>query len=105
MYLCIRLPYIKEIERPNKIENSDKEIRKLKDIIALLSAEHDVTGDALREMRELTSDYTLPLDVCQSFEELYEHLQDVEDDLHTHIHLENTILFPRVVVLINSQLK
>lgn len=95
-------PYIKELEASKKNKNPKAETSKFKKIIDLLSAEHDVTGDALSDMRELTSDYVLPLDACKSFEELYEHMQAVEDDLHKHIHLENTILFPRVIVLINS---
>lgn len=95
-------PYIKELEASETSKKPNIETDKFKKIIDLLSAEHDVAGDALYEMRELTSDYVLPLDACKSFEELYEHLQAVEDDLHKHIHLENTILFPRVIVLINS---
>lgn len=95
-------PYIKELESSKKSKKPKIETEKFKKIIDLLSSEHDVTGDALSEMRELTTDYALPLDACKSFEELYEHLQAVEEDLHKHVHLENTILFPRVVVLINS---
>lgn len=95
-------PYIKELEASTKAKKPKIETEKFKKIIDLLSAEHETTGDALLEMRELTSDYSLPLDACESFKELYERMQAVEDDLHKHIHLENTILFPRVVVLINS---
>lgn len=98
----ILFPYIKELEATAKHKKPNIETKIFKKIINLLSAEHDVTGDALSEMRELTSDYVLPLDTCKSFEELYEHMQAIEDDLHKHIHLENTVLFPRVIVLINS---
>lgn len=98
----VLFPYILELEKSKKHKKPNMETKKFKKIIDLLSAEHDVAGDALAEMRELTSDYVLPLDACKSFEELYEHLQALEDDLHKHVHLENTILFPRVVVLINS---
>lgn len=98
----ILFPYIIELEKSKKSKKPIIETKKFKKIIDLLSAEHDVAGDALSEMRELTSDYVLPLDACKSFEELYEHLQALEDDLHKHVHLENTVLFPRVVVLINS---
>lgn len=95
-------PYIKEQEASTNKKKASIETKKFKKIINLLSAEHDVTGDTLYEIRELTSDYKLPLDACKSFEELYEHLQAIEEDLHKHIHLENTILFPRIIVLINS---
>lgn len=98
----VLFPYIKELETSKKGKKPNIETKKFKKIIDILSAEHEVTGDSLCEIRELTSDYVLPLDACKSFEELYEHLQAIEDDLHKHIHLENTVLFPRVIVLINS---
>lgn len=59
--------------------------------------EHDVAGDLLARMREITNDYQLPEDACQTFKGLYEGLRDLEKDLHCHIHLENNILFPRAI--------
>ncbi|HUJ12692.1 MAG TPA: hemerythrin domain-containing protein, partial [Thermoanaerobaculia bacterium] len=53
------------------------------------------------ELRRVTADYTLPGDACISFRALYERLQDLEQDLHRHIHLENNVLFPRAVELEN----
>lgn len=60
-----------------------------------MEAEHEHAGDALARMRSLTDDYTLPADACPTFEALYQALQELEADLHEHIHLENNILFPR----------
>ena len=45
-------------------------------------------------MREVTGNYRLPNDACQTFKALYEALENLESDLHEHIHLENNILFP-----------
>lgn len=95
-------PYIQKLEKATKVKNPAIETKKFLKLVNNLGAEHDEAGDLLLEMRNLTSDYTLPSDACKSFEELYERLQAIEDDLHVHIHLENTILFPRLVVLINS---
>ena len=50
-------------------------------------------------MRRTTSNYELPGDACPTFAALYEGLQDMERDLHEHIHLENNILFPAAVEL------
>jgi len=61
-----------------------------------LEHEHEVAGAALARMREITNDYALPEDACATFAGLYTALQDMERDLHQHIHLENNILFPRV---------
>lgn len=56
--------------------------------------EHDGAGTSLGNMREMTHDYQLPEDACQTFKALYEALEALETDLHEHIHLENNILFP-----------
>ena len=61
--------------------------------------EHDSAGEALVEMRRLTSDYTAPEDACNTFKILYFELAEMERDLHRHIHLENNILFPRAIAL------
>jgi regulator of cell morphogenesis and NO signaling len=65
--------------------------------ILQMEAEHGVAGDALHKMREVTAGYVLPLDSCATFRALYEEIQQLEDDLHEHIHLENNILFPRAI--------
>ena len=63
--------------------------------IRMMMQEHDGAGDALRSLRSVTGDYSVPEDACISYQTLYQALQDFEKDLHQHIHLENNILFPR----------
>jgi regulator of cell morphogenesis and NO signaling len=70
--------------------------------VRLMMAEHETVGDLLREMRQVTSDYTVPPDGCFSYQTLYQGLLALEADLHQHIHLENNILFPRAVAMENS---
>jgi regulator of cell morphogenesis and NO signaling len=48
-------------------------------------------------MRALSSNYVPPTDGCISYKTLYAALDELEKDLHQHIHLENNILFPRAV--------
>ncbi len=67
--------------------------------IRMMMMEHDTAGDILRELRSLSSNYTVPADVCISYRTLYQALEAFELDLHQHIHLENNILFPRAVEL------
>ncbi len=67
--------------------------------VRMMMMEHDSAGVALKQLRELTSDYTVPADACISYKTLYQALQDFEKDLHQHIHLENNILFPRAIEL------
>lgn len=65
--------------------------------VHVMMLEHDSAGEALRKMREESSDYTVPADGCFSYRTLYQALEAFEGDLHQHIHLENNILFPRAV--------
>jgi regulator of cell morphogenesis and NO signaling len=67
--------------------------------VRMMMQEHDGAGDALRSLRSVTRDYTLPEDACISYRTLYQALQGFEADLHQHIHLENNILFPRAVAM------
>ena len=67
--------------------------------VRMMMLEHDSAGEALRELREASRDYSLPADACASYSELFRSLQAFEADLHTHIHLENNILFPRALAM------
>ncbi len=69
--------------------------------IATMEHEHDSAGLALRQMREASRDYTPPEDACTSFRALYTALRAFEQDLHTHIHTENNVLFPRALQMEN----
>ena len=64
-----------------------------------LSHEHEDIGEAIHEIRHLTKDYAIPADVCNTFVVTYQKLQEFEDDLHKHVHLENNILFPKAAQL------
>ena len=59
--------------------------------------EHTEVGNALRDLRTLTSDYTVPEGACNTWRALWFGLEALETDLHEHIHLENNILFPRAL--------
>jgi regulator of cell morphogenesis and NO signaling len=67
--------------------------------IRMMMREHDTAGEILRELRALTCDYTVPADACISYQTLYQALENFEQDLHQHIHLENNLLFPRALEL------
>lgn len=67
--------------------------------IRMMMHEHESAGAALRAIRAHTSDYRLPAGACAGYEALFRSLQDFEQDLHQHIHLENNILFPRALEL------
>lgn len=70
--------------------------------IERMMMDHNQTGDELRAVREATNNYQLPDDACTTYRALYRALEDLERDLHQHIHLENNILFPRALKLQNG---
>jgi regulator of cell morphogenesis and NO signaling len=65
----------------------------------LMEQEHETVGESFEKIRTLTNDYALPDDACASYNLLYRMLDEFEEDLHVHIHLENNILFPKAVKL------
>jgi regulator of cell morphogenesis and NO signaling len=69
--------------------------------VRVMTGEHDAAGECLREMRDLSSNYAVPPDVCISYRTLYTALEALEADLHQHIHLENNLLFPRALGMEN----
>ena len=56
--------------------------------------EHEDVGAALARMRELTHGFQPPADACNIYRALFAGLHELEQDLHRHIHLENSVLFP-----------
>jgi regulator of cell morphogenesis and NO signaling len=67
--------------------------------IAMMMQEHDNEGDRFRQIANLTNNYTAPADGCTTYKVAFAMLQEFEQDLHKHIHLENNILFPKAVIL------
>ena len=65
--------------------------------INVMEMEHELVGKNLDEIRKLTNNYLLPGDACASYSLLYRILDEFEEDLHLHIHLENNILFPKAL--------
>jgi regulator of cell morphogenesis and NO signaling len=67
--------------------------------IRCMEHEHDDAGAALETFRRLTNDYQPPEDACNTWRVLYASLEALEEDMHVHVHKENSILFPRAIEL------
>jgi regulator of cell morphogenesis and NO signaling len=67
--------------------------------IRMMEAEHDSVGAALKDIRAITENYAIPEYACVTYRSLMAGLQELEQDLHVHIHLENNILFPRAIAM------
>lgn len=93
----VLFPYIKSLvsKQQDDILPFSDNFGSVQSPIAMMEMEHEEVGNHLLTIRRLTNDYALPLDACSSYGILYKLLEDFEEDLHMHIHLENNILFPR----------
>ena len=67
--------------------------------IKMMEAEHEEAGDLLRKISKLSDNYTPPQGACNTYRAFYAKLEEFEQDLHHHIHLENNILFPKALQL------
>jgi regulator of cell morphogenesis and NO signaling len=89
----VLFPAIKEFQASGS--EASKEI--IRNEILRLSDEHEFAGGAMDKINELTSGYKVPDDGCNSYRVAFTLLNQFEDDLHTHVHLENNVLFPKVL--------
>lgn len=65
--------------------------------IAMMKDEHVAEGERFVKIASLTNNYLPPADACNTYKVAFSMLQEFEQDLHKHIHLENNILFLRAV--------
>ncbi len=94
----ILFPYIKELE--NRVsDDASHGFNSVMQPIAVMENDHEIVGSLLKEMNEISNNFSAPANACNSFKFLYHKLAEFEDDLHLHIHLENNILFPKAVIL------
>ncbi len=79
--------------------NDDQSKKTIVSEITRMSAEHEFAGGAMDQISELTSHYKLPADACSTYQVTFKLLEQFEDDLHIHVHLENNILYPKALIL------
>lgn len=67
--------------------------------VSVMVDDHDRAGALLAQLRAATDGYTPPEWACQTYRSLFHGLDELERDMHVHVHLENNILFPRALKL------
>ncbi|HID7632214.1 TPA: iron-sulfur cluster repair protein DnrN [Neisseria meningitidis] len=65
--------------------------------ISVMMHEHEEHDRAIARLKELTDDFQVPEGACGSWTRLYALAKEMVEDLNDHIHLENDILFARVL--------
>lgn len=97
----ILFPYIKQLSELKKAKGKlePSPFGTIQNPINMMEHEHDLVGNLMHEIRNITTNYSLPPGACNSYRYAYQKLNEFENDLHQHIHLENNILFPRAIDL------
>ena len=67
--------------------------------IRVMNSEHDRVGELLVTLRRQTGGYEPPEDACPTWRALYAGGAEMEADVHQHVHLENNLLFPKIIGL------
>jgi regulator of cell morphogenesis and NO signaling len=97
----VLFPRIKKIEqyKSSRLPFNGELFEYIKLPIINMEAEHEDAGNKMNEIRLLTNNYTPPAGACTTYKLMYACLHAFEIDLHQHVHLENSILFPKALVL------
>jgi regulator of cell morphogenesis and NO signaling len=97
-------PALKRAEsaRTSGHQPDSKDQEAMRAALAKLYREHEEIGEAVHAIRHLAHGYAIPGDACNTFALTYQKLQEFENDLHKHVHLENNILFPKAADLLSA---
>ena len=97
----ILFPFIKKLVKAEREGTEVPPIHfgSVENPIHMMEEEHEEAGEILRRISELSDNYTPPQGACNTYRAFYAKLDEFEQDLHHHIHLENNILFPKSLKL------
>jgi regulator of cell morphogenesis and NO signaling len=96
----VLFPYVRELAaRGDDCGRVPSPFGTVENPIRMMEREHRDAAAALRAIRELTANYSVPADGCTTYSVCMAELERFEHDLHRHVHLENNVLFPRAVRL------
>ncbi|HSU29122.1 MAG TPA: DUF542 domain-containing protein [Chitinophagaceae bacterium] len=69
------------------------------------SKSHEIVSNLLFSIRDITNNYTAPVNACGSHKVVFSRLKELDNDTMQHFHLERSILFPRVKAIENEVLQ
>lgn len=99
----ILFPHIANLVRKKDREDSNSDLAcGVLGPIDQMIVEHVAEGERFEKISQITQNYTPPADGCNTYQVTYKTLQEFEQDLHRHIHIENNILFKKAAKLENE---
>lgn len=98
---CVLFPFIEKLAQAAQsgIPLEPSHFGTVENPIEMMKHDHTIEGDRFAKIAEITQGYTPPADACNTYKVTYAMLEEFENDLHRHIHLENNILFPKAIEL------
>ncbi|HLP53604.1 MAG TPA: DUF542 domain-containing protein [Fluviicola sp.] len=90
---------LSEQRRNRMLKDTPGKSAKLKQAIAALSKEHEVIINLLEAVKTAARQFSVPADASPGYGALMHNLLLFEQDMHMHLHIENNILFPRLLAL------
>ena len=85
-------PMIKAYEKNNSVDIKNSILKFISDT----ESEHDAAGELFKALEVATNDFTPPAEACTTYIRTFQLLDDLEKDTFNHIHMENSVLFPKI---------
>lgn len=103
----VLFPYIKKLNEAFKANEKidPPHFATIRNPISMMELEHVSAGRSTENIRSFSNNYTPPVHACATYRVLFAKLEEFENDLHRHIHLENNILFKKAIELEKLVLK
>jgi regulator of cell morphogenesis and NO signaling len=93
----ILFPYIRNMVKQKQGGPKTAQLGNVLGPIEVMNLEHQAEGERFEKIGALTNNFTTPADGCNTYQVTFKTLQDFEQDLHRHIHLESNILFKKAI--------
>ena len=97
----ILFPFVRKMTKARQegVKVSTPHFGTVQNPVQMMMDEHSTEGDRFSKIEGLSNHYTAPQDGCNTYRVTFALLEEFEQDLHLHIHLENNILFPKAIEL------
>lgn len=96
----ILFPFIRKMVTKKQADGSS--FGSVENPVNMMKEDHSAEGERFERIAKLSNNYTPPSDACNTYRVSFSLLKEFEEDLHTHIHLENNILFPKAIEMEKS---
>jgi len=98
----VLFPYIRQVVKLKQNGSTNTTIGSAENPIKIMKHDHETEAVRFRTISQLSNNYTPPSTACNTYRLAYTLLKEFQSDLFMHLHLENNVLFPKVLELEKS---